>query len=82
MSRAPFARDWRPIEEGCGCPTCLRYSRAYIHQLIRSGEPTGWYLVSLHNCWFYERLMERVRDEISRGTFAEFHKWFLREVPD
>ncbi|MEY4065216.1 MAG: queuine tRNA-ribosyltransferase [Pseudomonadota bacterium] len=82
LRRAVFATDETPIDTACGCFVCRRYSRAYLHQLIKCDEPTGWRLVSYHNTWFYERLMERCRAEISAGTFASFSQWFLSSAED
>ena len=77
LRRAAYSSATDPIDSDCSCFVCKRYSRAYLHQLIRCDEPTGWRLVSYHNTWFYERLMERCRAEISAGTFAAFSSDFL-----
>lgn len=77
LRRASYSSSTDPIDSECGCFVCKRYSRAYLHQLIRCDEPTGWRLVSYHNTWFYERLMERCREEITTGTFASFSSEFL-----
>jgi queuine tRNA-ribosyltransferase len=65
------ARDPRPIDEGCDCPTCARFSRAYLRHLCTTGEMLAGVLLSLHNVRVFERLMERLRDAIERGRFAE-----------
>ncbi|MEY2988116.1 MAG: queuine tRNA-ribosyltransferase [Pseudomonadota bacterium] len=77
LRRAAYSTATDAIDSGCGCFVCKRYSRSYLHQLIRCDEPTGWRLVSYHNTWFYERLMERCRSEISAGTFDVFSTGFL-----
>lgn len=82
LRRAALAVANEPIDTTCGCFVCRRYSRAYLHQLIKCEEPTGWRLVGYHNTWFYERLMERCREEISAGTFEQFSRWFLSHVDD
>jgi queuine tRNA-ribosyltransferase len=82
LRRAVFANSAEAIDRECGCFVCRRYSRAYLHQLIKCDEPTGWRLVSYHNTWFYERLMERCREEIVKGTFDEFSRWFLSHAED
>lgn len=82
LRRAALATSAEPIDQQCECFVCRRYSRAYLHQLIKCDEPTGWRLVSYHNTWFYERLMERCRSEISAGTFDQFSRRFLTEVDD
>ncbi len=61
-----------PLEPGCTCPACRRYSRAYISHLMRCNEPLGKRLVSLHNLHFMQELMRRARDAISRGEFNEY----------
>jgi tRNA-guanine family transglycosylase len=53
-----------------------------LHQLTKCEEPTGWKLISYHNTWFYERLMEKIRDTIVDGTFSSFAKHFLENADD
>ena len=64
---ARFRRDSRPIEEGCDCPTCRRYSRAFLHHLLRSGELSYFRLATLHNLRFMVRLMCAIRARIASG---------------
>ncbi len=68
------ARDMRPIEEGCGCPTCRRYGRAYIRHLLKAGEMLGMRLCVLHNLYFYNELMAEARDALDGGRFAAFKR--------
>jgi queuine tRNA-ribosyltransferase len=82
LRRAAYAVSDEPVDSSCACFVCQRYSRAYLHQLIKCDEPTGWRLVSFHNTWFYERLMERCRSEIAGGTFDRFSREFLSTVED
>lgn len=82
MRRALLATSEEPIDRRCGCFVCKRYSRAYLHQLIKCDEPTGWRLVSFHNTWFYDRLMERCRVEIANNTFEQFSRTFLSNVEE
>lgn len=82
LRRAAYAVSNEAIDAACDCFVCRRYSRAYLHQLIKCDEPTGWRLVSFHNTWFYERLMERCRSEIAAGTFDQFSRDFLSSVED
>lgn len=82
LRRAAYSGSQESIDSTCQCFVCRRYSRAYLHQLIKCDEPTGWRLVSYHNTWFYERLMERCREEISAGTFEAFSRWFLATAED
>ncbi len=69
-----------PIDDTCSCYVCKRFTRAYLHQLVKCEEPTGWKLVSYHNTWFYEQLMGKVRSTIVEGTFKEFAINFLTNV--
>jgi queuine tRNA-ribosyltransferase len=82
LRRMVYATDPAPLDENCPCFVCRRYSRAHLYQLTKCEEPTGWKLISYHNTWFYERLLERVRTEIEAGTFSEFADWFLKNVED
>lgn len=82
LRRTKYAADELPLDPTCACHVCTRYSRSYLYQLNKCEEPTGWRLISYHNTWFYERLMERCRSEIEQGTFADFAQWFLSTVED
>ncbi|MEO0649242.1 MAG: tRNA guanosine(34) transglycosylase Tgt [Planctomycetota bacterium] len=66
-----WARDDRPIDEHCDCPTCARFSRGYLRHLCTTGEMLAGVLLSMHNVRVFERLMERVRVAISEGRFAQ-----------
>ena len=67
-----YEKDMRPIEEGCGCPTCRRYSRAYIRHLLKAKEMLGMRLCVLHNLYFYNTMMEEIRDAIDEGRFHSY----------
>lgn len=86
MRNARHAEDSDPIDDRCKCPTCSTYSRAYIHHLIRSGEILGAMLLTEHNIWFYQQLMQAMRDAIAGSRFAGFARAFrasyLRIVPE
>ena len=69
--------DERPIEEGCNCPACRRYSRAYIRHLLKSKEMLGMRLCVLHNLYFYNTMMEEIRDALDRGGFAAYKRYKL-----
>lgn len=69
-----FELDERPIEEGCGCPACRDYSRGYIRHLLKAKEMLGMRLCVLHNLYFYNTMMEEIRDAIDEGRFAEYKK--------
>ena len=72
LRNARFATDGRPLEEGCGCPACASFSRAYVRHLVTQREILGLRLLSLHNLWFVLDLTARARAAIERGDFARF----------
>jgi len=74
LFNARFELDDRPIEEGCGCPTCQNYSRAYIRHLLKAKEMLGMRLCVLHNLYFYNHMMEEIRDAIEHHRFAIYKK--------
>ena len=74
MFNAKYELDPRPIEEGCQCPACRSYSRAYIRHLMKAKEMLGMRLCVLHNLYFYNHLMEDIRDAIDEGRYQEFKK--------
>lgn len=74
LFNAKYELDERPIEEGCGCPACRRYSRAYIRHLLKAKEMLGMRLCVLHNLYFYNTMMEEIRDALDEGNFAEYKK--------
>ena len=74
LFNAKYEADDRPIEEGCGCPACRRYSRAYIRHLLKAKEMLGMRLCVLHNLYFYNRMMEEIRDALDAGDFAGYKK--------
>ena len=67
-----YERDPRPIEEGCQCPACQHYSRAYIRHLLKAKEMLGMRLCVLHNLYFYNTMMEEVRDALDQGRFHAY----------
>ena len=69
-----YARDPRPIDEGCGCPACRRYSRAYIRHLLKAKEMLGMRLCVLHNLYFYNTMMSEIRNAIEEHRYAEYKK--------
>ena len=72
LRNARYARDPRPLEEGCGCPACTGFSRAFIRHLVNQNEMLGLRLLSLHNLWLIHRLTAGARDAICRGAFDDF----------
>ena len=69
-----YMRDSRPIDEGCGCPACRNYSRAYIRHLIKAKETLGMRLCVLHNLYFYNELMQKIRDALDGDYFESFYQ--------
>ena len=77
IRNAKFENDLRPIEEGCGCQACSGgFTRAYLRHLDRCGEMLGPMLGTLHNLWYYQKLMADMREAIAAGTFAAFRESF------
>ncbi|WP_408071092.1 tRNA guanosine(34) transglycosylase Tgt [Butyrivibrio sp. JL13D10] len=74
LLNAKYELDDRPIEEGCNCPACRRYSRSYIRHLLKSGEMLGMRLCVLHNLYFYNHLMTDIRNALDEGKFKQFKK--------
>ena len=74
LFNAKYELDERPIEEGCGCPTCARYSRAYIRHLLKAKEMLGMRLCVLHNLYFYNTMMEEIRQALDAGEFTAYKK--------
>lgn len=74
LFNAKYELDDRPIEEGCGCPACQRYSRAYIRHLLKAKEMLGMRLCVLHNLYFYNTMMEEIRDALDEGRFAAYKR--------
>ena len=79
IKNAKYACDDRPIEEGCQCPACRNYSRAYIRHLMIAGEMLAMRLCVLHNLYFYNHMMEEIRGALDEGCFAGFKKKFISD---
>ncbi len=76
-----YEKDLRPIEEGCGCPACKAgYSRAYIRHLLKAKEMLGLRFCVLHNLYFYNHLMEEIRDALDAGTFSSYKEKKLKDL--
>jgi queuine tRNA-ribosyltransferase len=78
IKQARYVRDETPIDPVCGCPVCVRYSRAYLHHLYNVKELSASRLNTIHNLWYFADLMRRMRAAIAAGTFAEFRESFYR----
>ena len=76
IRNAAHQKDTRPIEEGCGCYTCLHYSRSYLRHLDKCGEILGAHLNTVHNLYFYQRLMGEIREAIVAGRFDAYRGEF------
>ena len=74
LFNAKYETDSAPIEEGCGCPACKTYSRAYIRHLLKAKEMLGMRLCVLHNLYFYNTMMEEIREAIEQGRYKEYKK--------
>lgn len=72
MFNAKYELDEAPLDPSCDCPTCRNFSRAYIHHLFKSGEMLAMRLCVMHNIYFYNTFLERIRDLLDRGAFSEF----------
>lgn len=77
LKKEDYAKDSRPIEEGCPCSACRRYSRGFLRHLIRTHEITAAVLCSEHNLWFMKRLMDSIRKSIIENRFLEWKAEFL-----
>ena len=77
-----YELDHRPIEEGCQCPACRSYSRAYIRHLLKAKEMLGMRLCVLHNLYFYNTMMEEIRDAIEHKCFKEYKKKKLEQMKE
>ena len=74
MLNAKYALDTSPIDPRCSCPVCKSFTRAYIRHLFKSGEMLGMRLAVLHNLYFYNNLMEKIREALDNGRFEDFYR--------
>jgi len=77
LRNARFAEDKEPLEPDCPCPACTQFSRAYVHHLVKSGEILGAMLMTQHNLWFYQRMMQGLRDAIAGQKLQSFAASFF-----
>lgn len=75
-----YKLDTRPIDPNCQCPTCRSYSRAYLRHLVKAEEMLAMRLAVIHNLWFYNELMERIRNAIDEGTFDQFKEEYVTKL--
>jgi queuine tRNA-ribosyltransferase len=74
MRRGVYKYSDEKLDPTCTCPTCARYSRAYLHHLTKTGETLGWQLLGKHNIHFYHQLMREIRESILGGTFLDLYR--------
>ena len=72
-----YQKDEQPIDPECDCPVCRTFTRAYLRHLFKADEMLGMRLAVMHNLYFYNRLMERIREALDNGTFAQFHDRYV-----
>lgn len=72
INNEKYKKDLSPIEEGCNCPTCQHHSRAYIRHLFKAGEMLAMRLCVMHNLYYYNTLMNEIRDALDNGTFQQY----------
>jgi queuine tRNA-ribosyltransferase len=77
LRNARFAEDQEPIEPGCPCPACTTFSRAYVHHLVKAGEILGAMLMTQHNLWFYQRMMQGLREAVADQSLGAFSRTLL-----
>lgn len=82
LMNAKYELDDRPLDETCDCPVCRKYSRAYIRHLLKAKEMLGLRLMVTHNLYFYNTLMEEIRDAIEKGCFKEYKKKKLEQMKE
>ncbi len=80
LKNAKYAEDLQPIDPQCDCPVCRRYSRAYIRHLFVADEMLAMRLAVMHNLYFYNKLMEKIRDALDNGTFAAFRNEYSEKL--
>ena len=80
INNEKYKDDPDPIETGCQCPACRKHSRAYVRHLIRAGEMLGQRLCVEHNLYFYNTLMEKIRENLDNGTFEQFKNEYILKI--
>lgn len=80
ITNACYETDERPLDEQCNCPTCRHFSRAYVRHLFKANEQLAGRLAVMHNLYFYNTLLERIRAELDAGTFTEFRNRYTKQL--
>ncbi|MBP1576504.1 MAG: tRNA guanosine(34) transglycosylase Tgt [Oscillospiraceae bacterium] len=78
LNNNKYAKDPLPLDENCGCPVCQTHSRAYLRHLLKANEMLGMRLLVMHNLWFYNHLMEVIREKLEEGTYLS---WMAEQIP-
>lgn len=80
LMNAKYTLDENPLDENCGCPVCRNFTRAYIHHLFKSGEMLAMRLCVMHNIYFYNTLLERIRQALDEGNFEAFYREAIEKI--
>ena len=80
LNNKKYERDTSPISASCGCPTCRNYSKGYIRHLLKSKEMLGMRLAVMHNLYFYNELMQKIRDALDEGRYTEFYNRYATSL--
>lgn len=80
LINAKYELDNHPLEDSCQCPACQHFTRAYIHHLLKAGEMLGMRLMVLHNLYFYNTLLEKIRAALDNGCFEQFYRENIEAV--
>ena len=80
MKNAKYIYDEKPIDPQCDCPVCRRYTRAYLRHLFKAEEMLAMRLAVIHNLYFYNKLMERIRQALDEGRFEEFRRTYSERL--
>ncbi len=80
INNQKYERDFTPIDHECDCPTCRNHTRAYVRHLLKADEMLGHRLCVMHNLWFYNTLMEKIRDALDEDRFPQFKEEMLATV--
>ena len=81
MMNEKYSLDQEPIDPVCDCPVCRNFTRAYVRHLFKSGEMLAMRLCVMHNVWFYNTLLMKIREALDNGTYEEFYRHY-REILD
>lgn len=80
INNAKYITDNKPIDENCNCPTCKSFSRSYVRHLLKANEMLGMRLAVIHNLYFYNNLMQEIRDNIENGSFEDYKNEYVDKL--